>query len=101
MKQLSEGERKCERERKAHKYLLDCAGNKLIFAAIDDRSRTLSADEQVISVLEGGYTKGYDVTLVTCNHNQAVMADLRRFKCLLFEGNTTCCANNVSKETSK
>lgn len=100
MKQLSEGRHKFERARKAYKYLLDYTGDKLRFAVANEKRRALPANEQVISIVGDYYNKGYDVTLVTCNHTQSLMAGLRKYNELLLAGNRESNGANASKQQS-
>lgn len=97
-KQLSAGKHKFERARKAYEYILEYTGNKLRFAVVNKESRKLSANEQVISVVEEYYNKGYNVTLVTCNHNQADMAEIKKYKVFLLAGNRKNKPNNDNQK---
>ena len=87
MSQLFDDSNKSEGADKAHKYLLDCQNEKLKFATIAPNNRTLTVEEQLLSVVEEYYIQGYNVTFVTCNHNMAFRAKLRELNCLLYQEN--------------
>ena len=71
----------------AYNYILSYSGDKLYYATTATEKRDMSYNEQILSIQEDYYNKGYNVTLVTCNTIQSHMAEERKLGCLLFVGN--------------
>ena len=72
--------------REKYNFLSSYTGGRLMIHVTDDKKRAWSVDEQVIAALQEYHNKGYNVTLVTCDRDQAYRARLKGLAVELLAG---------------
>ena len=99
--ELSVGRHKYEKARNAYKYILNNKSEKLITVSTEDKIRAWTIDEQVVYVAVGYRKKGYDITLVTCDRDQAFKAELQGVKTRWIDINLVGKKESYRKESTK
>ena len=79
--ELSVGRRNHEICRKAYEYVISLKSDMILKIATRDATRSWTIDEQVVDAVAEYYKKGYNVTLVTCDKDQAYKAEIKGLKC--------------------
>lgn len=83
--ELSVGRHKYEKARNAYRYIKQIESDNVIKEVTMDKIRAWTVDEQIIFTADTYHKKGRDVTLITCDQDQAFKAELRGLKVKLLE----------------
>lgn len=84
--ELSVGRRNHENCRKAYNYVKEGRARNLRVHVTSDKMRSWAVDEQIVAITYEYFKAGYDVVLVTCDHDQAYKARLRGLEVQLLAG---------------
>ena len=86
--ELSVKRRSHERFKNAYTFVKECVVKNMKVHVTSDKMRPWAIDEQVVAITYNEYyKKGYEVKLVTCDHDQAYKARLRGMEVELLAGN--------------
>lgn len=99
--ELSVGRRNYERARLAYEYIKNSDTERLRVDVTDDNKRAWTVDEQVVAVVEKYANKGYNVTLVTCDIDQAYKAKLKKLNVNLLKSYKEFDAKNPTENSKQ